>query len=93
MSHGVQSVSEMALGLESVVLDLYSKSKGEQVGLTREQFVVILRNISEKYLPPTAAQQEISDLYFSLRVEELALARACAAGSERAGPLVFPGQT
>ena len=84
MSHGVQSVSEMALGLESVVLDLYRKSKGEQVGLTREQFVVILRNISEKYLPPAAAQQEISDLYFSLRVEELALARACAAGSERA---------
>jgi RNA polymerase sigma-70 factor, ECF subfamily len=84
MSHGVQSVSEMALGLESAVLDLYSKSKGEQVGLTKEQFAVILRNISEKYLPAAATQQEVSELYFSLRVEELALARACAAGSERA---------
>src|SRR3989442_12755286 len=84
MSHGVQSVTEMALGLESVVLDLYSKSKGEQVGLTKEQFAAILKNISEKYLPPAATRQDISDLYFSLRVEELALARACAAGSERA---------
>jgi len=74
----------MALGLESAVLDLYSKSKGEQVGLTKDQFVVILKNISQKYLPATATQQDISDLYFSLRVEELALARACAAGSERA---------
>jgi RNA polymerase sigma-70 factor (ECF subfamily) len=83
-SHGVQSVAEMALGLESAVLDLYSKSKGEQVGLTKDQFVVILKNISQKYLPATATQQDISDLYFSLRVEELALARACAAGSERA---------
>ena len=84
MSHGVQSVTEMALGLASVVLDLYSKSKGEQVGLTKEQFAVILKNISEKYLPAAATRQDISDLYFSLRVEELALARACAAGSERA---------
>jgi len=83
-SHGVQSVAEMALGLESVVLDLYSKSKGEQLGLTKEQFVVILKSISQKYLPAAATQQNISDLYFSLRVEELALARACAAGSERA---------
>ena len=83
-THGVQSVAEMASGLESVVLDLYSKSKGEQVGLTKDQFVVILKNISQKYLPATATQQDISDLYFSLRVEELALARACAAGSERA---------
>ena len=83
VSHGVQSVSEMALGLESVMLDLYRKSKGEQLGLTKDEFAVILRNISEKYLPAAATQQEISDLYFSLRVEELALARACAAGSER----------
>jgi RNA polymerase sigma-70 factor, ECF subfamily len=84
MSHGVQSVSEMNVGLESVVLDLYNKSKGEQVGLTREQFAVVLKNISEKYLPAAATPQDISGLYFSLRVEELALARACAAGSERA---------
>lgn len=84
ISHGVQSVAEMALGLESVVLDLYSKSKGEQLGLTKEQFVVILKSISQKYLPAAVTQQNISDLYFSLRVEELALARACAAGSERA---------
>src|SRR2546427_12360629 len=74
----------MALGLESVVLDLYSKSKGEQLGLTKEQFDVILKSISQKYLPAAATQQNISDLYFRLREEELALARACAVGSARA---------
>jgi len=56
-SHGVQSVAEMASGLESAVLDLYSKSKGEQVGLTKDQFVVILKNISQKYLPATATHR------------------------------------
>jgi RNA polymerase sigma-70 factor (ECF subfamily) len=35
-------------------------------------------------LPAGSSVQEISDLYRSLRVEELALARACAAGQERA---------
>jgi RNA polymerase sigma-70 factor, ECF subfamily len=70
------------MGLESTITELYQKTGNS--GLSREQFVVILNQIAAKYLPADASDQEISDLYASLRVEELALARACAAGQERA---------
>lgn len=80
---GVQSVGEIALGLESVMADLYKKSAGEALGLSPEKFAAILKEICEKYLPAEATSSEVSELCASLRVEELALARACAAGHER----------
>jgi RNA polymerase sigma-70 factor (ECF subfamily) len=63
---------------------VYEKSRGQVFGLTREQFDGILGEIARKYLPVDAAQSEIRELYTSLRVEELALARACALGHEHA---------
>jgi RNA polymerase sigma-70 factor (ECF subfamily) len=81
---GVQSVGEIALGLESVMADLYKKSACEALGLSSEKFATILKEICEKYLPAEATSSEVSELCASLRVEELALARACAAGHERA---------
>jgi len=81
---GVQSVEEISLGLDSLLAAIYVKSRGEAFGLTRPQFETILREIACKYLPVGAAQSELCDLYASLRVEELALARACAAGHEHA---------
>ena len=47
------------------------------------QFAAILRGIQEKYLPQASAD-EAADFCGALRLEELALARACAAGNERA---------
>lgn len=82
---GVQSVVEASAGLESVISELYQKSGNS--GLSREQFAAVLYEIAAKYLPADASAREISDLYASLRVEELALARACAAGQERAWEL------
>src|SRR5215469_13281131 len=70
-------------GLESTVAELYHKSRAAEFSLSGEQFTAILIEISAKYLPGAAAP-EIRALYLSLRVEELALARACAAGNERA---------
>jgi RNA polymerase sigma-70 factor (ECF subfamily) len=70
--------------LESLVVDLYEKSKGDEFGLTRPQFAAILNDIGAKYLPSAAAEEETREFYASLRVEELALARACAVGHERA---------
>jgi RNA polymerase sigma-70 factor (ECF subfamily) len=64
--------------------DLYKKSAGEALGLSPEKFATILNEICEKYLPAEATSSEVSELCASLRVEELALARACAAGHERA---------
>jgi RNA polymerase sigma-70 factor (ECF subfamily) len=81
---GVQSVVETFPGLDSFVAVAYEKSRGQVFGLTREQFDGILGEIARKYLPVDAAQSEIRELYTSLRVEELALARACALGHEHA---------
>jgi RNA polymerase sigma-70 factor, ECF subfamily len=81
---GVQSVGKIALGLELVMAGLYKKSAGEALGLSPERFAAILKEVCEKYLPAEATSSEVSELSASLRVEELALARACAAGHERA---------
>ena len=70
-------------GLESTVAELYCKSHGAEFAITAEQFTIILVEISTKYCPGAPAQ-EIRELYSSLRVEELVLARACAHGHERA---------
>jgi RNA polymerase sigma-70 factor (ECF subfamily) len=67
-----------------VVVAIYEKSRGETFGLTRQEFDGILGEIARKYLPVDAAQDKIHDLYASLRAEELALARGCAAGYEHA---------
>jgi RNA polymerase sigma-70 factor, ECF subfamily len=81
---GVQSVVELSAGLESLMADLYDKSGGKPLGLSRERFAAILKEIAAKYLPAGAAEREVAELYASLRVEELALARACAVGHEHA---------
>ena len=81
---GVQSGGEVRAGLESLMSEIYEKSGGEKFGLTRPQWETILGEIARKYLPADAAQKEVRELYASLRVEELALARACAAGHEQA---------
>ena len=69
--------------------DLYEKSGAEPLGLTREQFATILTEVGARYLPAGSAQREAGELYVSLRVEELALARACAAGHDRAWEVVL----
>src|SRR5580693_4303353 len=81
---GVQSVEEAAVGLESLMAVIYEKSQGEKFGLTRQQFELVLGEIAQRYLPADAPQNAIRELYASLRVEELALARACANGHEHA---------
>ena len=78
VNRGVQTGVEGA-GVDSLVADLYQKSNGTGFGLTQEAFAEILGGIARKYVDVSAR-----DLFLSLRVEELALARACAAGHEPA---------
>jgi RNA polymerase sigma-70 factor (ECF subfamily) len=66
------------------VTEIYEKSKAEEFGLTRLQFDGVLAEIARKYLPADAAHEDLRELYASLKVEELALARACASGHEHA---------
>ena len=80
--HGVQPITEPTAGLDFMITELYEKSANS--GLSREQFSAVLSEVAAKYLPADASARETADFYASLRVEELALARACAAGQERA---------
>ena len=86
----VQPVVEISAGLECVVKSLYQKSGGETFGLSREQFAAILKEIASKYAPPNATPGELQQLFSSLRVEDLALARACALGNEKAWEFFLP---
>ena len=70
---------------------LYERSGAAAYGVSVEQFAAILDEILSKYLSqnPTpdsagASAEQKADFCAGLRLEELALARACAAGNERA---------
>lgn len=66
-----------------VAAELYSRSGAAAYGMSAEQFALLLEEILRKYLPDSSTHQK-ADFCAALRLEELALARACAAGSERA---------
>lgn len=63
--------------------DLFEKSGGNQYGLKEQEFFCILQQVAEKYLPGASPERRLQ-LWRELKLEELALARACAAGHERA---------
>ena len=71
-----------ALGDEQAFA-LHERCGAAAYGMDREQFAGILRDIQSKYLPQ-ASPDEAAAFCGALRLDELALARACAAGSERA---------
>jgi len=64
-----------------VVHDLFRKSGGERYGLTITGFMVILEQVAAKYAAQGTQQQKLQ-LWRELKLEELALARGCAAGHE-----------
>lgn len=78
ISASVQSV------VTELLPELHVKGGCEKIGLDRESFAAILCDVATKYLPPEATESEARKLLLSLRVEELALARACAAGNNSA---------
>jgi RNA polymerase sigma-70 factor (ECF subfamily) len=82
--HDIQFVGEASTGLGPLMAELFQKCCGQEFGLSREQFAAILAEVRTKYLPSDARPAAVQELYTSLRVEDLALARACASGNERA---------
>lgn len=68
----------------SAFAGLHAASRADEFGLTFAEFVDILREVSSRYLPPQASEGEQVRFSSGLQVEELALARACAKGSEPA---------
>ncbi len=75
---------EVAPELEKLIADLYGKSGAQKFGVSLVEFTAILVEVRTKYLPSDAGLGEVLELCGSLRVEELALARACARGDEAA---------
>ncbi len=71
-------------GMRELMAELYTRSDGQRYGMTEAQFAEILGEIARRYLRADADARAGRALLMSLRVEELALARACAAGSEAA---------
>jgi len=84
VSDGVQSVVGIAQGLGSFMQELYSRSRAEQFGFTSRDFAALLEDVVTKFLPAEAGLADARSLCNSLKLEELVLARACAAGNERA---------
>src|SRR5262245_58781785 len=79
MSSGSRPVETAAL----LIGDLFAKSGAQGYGLTEQQFQCILQQVAEKYLPG-APPERCRQFWTELKLEELALARACAAGHEQA---------
>ena len=71
-------------GLEPLIEELFERSGAPLYAISLPEFESVLSAIAGRYLPVDAALQEKRELLVTLRVEELALARACAAGHERA---------
>lgn len=87
---GVQPVEvetetkKVSSGLEPAMDELYTKSGGAGFGISPEQFSALSEEVAAKALPAAALMQTKIEFCKTLRLEELVLARACAAGNERA---------
>ena len=61
--------------LQKLFAELWAQSRGEEYGLPQVEFLRILAEIGAKYLSADAAPGDATELYRSLRIEELAQAR------------------
>jgi RNA polymerase sigma-70 factor (ECF subfamily) len=76
-------VARAQSGGTDTAAELYARSGAAAYGTSAAQFALILEEILRKYVP-NAEPGAKAEFCSGLRLEELALARACAAGSERA---------
>jgi RNA polymerase sigma-70 factor (ECF subfamily) len=67
--------------LLSIAADLHPKCAAAKFDLSCEDLARILEEIARKFAAPS---QQLREFCFSLKIEELVLARACAAGNEHA---------
>ena len=70
-----------------LLAELHAKSGCEKIGLGRDSFAAILCEVATRYLPPGNTEADARTFLLTLRVEELALAQACAAGHNAAWEL------
>jgi RNA polymerase sigma-70 factor, ECF subfamily len=83
MDRATEPAASLPPELESLVAELHSKSAAAQFGISPDGLGVILAEVVRRYAGE-GTLGEVRTFCSSLRVEELVLARACAAGNERA---------
>ena len=83
---GVQPVEikmkeeDVSSGLDPVMVELYARSGADGFGISPEQFAALLEEVAVKGLSAAAVPPGKLEFCKTLRLEELVLARACAAG-------------
>jgi RNA polymerase sigma-70 factor, ECF subfamily len=70
-----------------VQADLFRTAQAERFDFTPEEFAAILVSVATRYLGESATETRVAEFARELRLAELALARACAQGNERAWTL------
>ncbi len=83
MSNPIQNPAVRSV-VEELCADLHAQSNCEALGLTGESFAAILIEVGTKYATPASSEDEIRSFFLALRVDDLALARACAEGNNSA---------
>jgi RNA polymerase sigma-70 factor (ECF subfamily) len=76
-------ISAVVSVVSDLLADLHAKAGCDKMGLTQQSFSEILVEVGTKYAA-AASPNELRNFFLSLRVDELALARACAAGNNSA---------
>ncbi|HET7208445.1 MAG TPA: sigma-70 family RNA polymerase sigma factor [Terriglobales bacterium] len=84
MSSQPHSSSRLLARLGPLARELYANSGGEKYSISEVELLEIIEKVTRKYLREDASDAEVGSFCRSLHVEELVLARACAAGNERA---------
>lgn len=79
-----KTISAVQSVVNELQAELHAKSACEKFGLTRESFAAILVEVGTKHASAASSETEVRTFFLSLRVDELALARACASGNNSA---------
>ena len=79
-----KTISAVERIVDDLLEELCEKGSCEKIGLARDSFSAILIEVGSKHVPASATDSETRSFFLSLRVDELALARACAAGNNYA---------
>ncbi|MGA7167753.1 MAG: sigma-70 family RNA polymerase sigma factor [Candidatus Sulfotelmatobacter sp.] len=87
MRAGTPISAPVQSAISQLLTELHAASGCEKLGLARESFAEILADVAMKYLPAGAPETDARTFLLSLRIEELALARACTAGHNTAWEL------
>jgi RNA polymerase sigma-70 factor (ECF subfamily) len=79
-----KSISAVQSVVNDLLAQLHAKAGCEKIGLTRESLGSILCEIGAKHATVATSEAELRAFFLTLRIDELALARACAAGDNSA---------